>query len=214
LTSVKNILHLKLNFELVTMLLMSPNEDINLKGWQDIQENHMNIGSVVNPLMEEINDLKKSLEKIKDEMRKFEAFEGARGVFHLSEKVNDFESFLNSWKGELEKVEKSRVQKNSIKPMLVVFDALQRAEDFLKKTGKNQEVLSGIEDVTKLFEKQLITLGFSVIKPEKGDIFDPNKHIAVGTEDGPSGKIVKVYQIGISYEGKIMRAAEVSIGKN
>ncbi len=196
------------------MLLMSPNEEINLKGWQDIEENHLNIGSIVNPLMEEINDLKKSLEKIKDEMTTFESFEGARGVSHLSERVNNFESFLNSWKGELEKVEKSRVQKNSIKPMLVVFDALQRAEDYLKKTGKNQEVLSGIEDVTNLFEKQLTTLGFSAIRPEKGDIFDPNKHIAVGTEDGPKGKIVKIYQIGVSHEGKIMRAAEVSIGKN
>tara|TARA_B100000029_G_scaffold197532_2_gene195645 strand:+ start:2719 stop:3300 length:582 start_codon:yes stop_codon:yes gene_type:complete len=193
---------------------MSPNEEINLKGWQDTQENHLNIGSVVNPLIEEINDLKNSLEKMKENMREFEAFEGARGVSHLSIKVDEFESFLHSWKGELDKVEKNRVQKESIKPMLVVFDALQRAEDYLRKTEKNQEVLSGIEDVTNLFEKQLITLGFSTLKPEKGDMFDPNKHIAVGTEEGPKGKIVKTYQMGISYQNKVMRPAEVSIGKN
>ena len=130
---------------------MSQNQEVHLKGWQDVEENPLNIGVVVEPLMQEINDLRMSLNKIKDEITRFEAFEGAKGVSHLSEKVHEFKSFLNSWKGELEEIEKKKVKRDSVKPMLVVVDALQRAEDYLKKTEKNKEVLSGIEDVTKLF---------------------------------------------------------------
>ncbi|MBT02176.1 nucleotide exchange factor GrpE [bacterium] len=193
---------------------MSQNQEVHLKGWQDVEENPLNIGVVVEPLMQEINDLRMSLNKIKDEITRFEAFEGAKGVSHLSEKVHEFKSFLNSWKGELEEIEKKKVKRDSVKPMLVVVDALQRAEDYLKKTEKNKEVLSGIEDVTKLFEKQLAKLGFSSITPEPGDLFDPNKHIALGTADGPKGKIIQVYQSGWEYEGKVIRASEVSIGKN
>ncbi|MBD62085.1 nucleotide exchange factor GrpE [bacterium] len=193
---------------------MSQNQEVHLKGWQDVEENPLNIGTIVNPLMQEISDLRASLNQIKDEITRFEAFEGATGVAHLSEKVHEFKSFLNSWKGELEEVEKKKIKRDSVKPMLVVVDALERAEGYLKKTEKNKEVLSGIEDVTKLFEKQLAKLGFSAISPEAGDIFDPNKHIALGTADGPKGKIVQVYQSGWEYEGKVIRASEVSIGKN
>ncbi|MBC8514712.1 nucleotide exchange factor GrpE [bacterium] len=183
-----------------------------LADWSDQEKDPLEIGSLVQPLLDEIASLRTSLALMQEEIARFEAFEGARGVESLTQRVNHFEAFLGDWKGELAETAQKKVQRESVRPLLAGVDALVRARDFLATTKEGSDALSGIGEVISLFDQLLSPYGFSPIEPSSGSSFDPTVHLGMGKEKGKEGKVVRVLQRGWHHGGKLMRPAEVTVG--
>ena len=183
-----------------------------LADWEDVPENPLGIGALVTPLLKEIADLRAALSSLRDEVLRFEAFEGARGVALLSERVDAFESFLGEWKGDLASHAERRIQREAVRPLLAGVDALVRAQEHLRSTDASPEALQGIGEVVSLFDQVLSPSGFTPIEPLAGEVFNPECHQAMGLEKGDGAKVVRLCQRGWSFLGKVIRPAEVIVG--
>ena len=72
--------------------------------------------------------------------------------------------------------------------------------------------LLGIKAVQTLWEQAAVVAGLERIKTDGA--FDPNKHDAVGEEEGgESGTIIRTTQDGWMLNGKVLRPAKVVIAK-
>ena len=103
-------------------------------------------------------------------------------------------------KGRMEVVEK-------ILPVLDNFD--------LAKAHLDADNLKAFEMVQNQFLEILSNLGVEILNP-KGQEFDATTMNALSTMDygeENSGKVVEVYKKGYAYGGKVIRYAEVLVGK-
>jgi molecular chaperone GrpE len=106
---------------------------------------------------------------------------------------------------------------NIIADLLVLLDDFQRAIDSTKKEEKTE--LNTFVEGIEMIEKQFIDLLFKkygVIKYcEQGEEFDPNIHSAMMAVEGDYDKeeIVEIFRKGYKLHDRVIRAAEVKIGK-
>ncbi|HOV14087.1 MAG TPA: nucleotide exchange factor GrpE [Spirochaetota bacterium] len=105
---------------------------------------------------------------------------------------------------------------NIVGDLLTILDDFQRAID----SGKSGSVdFSNYQTGIEMIEKQFIELLFKkygVSKfGEKGEEFDPNKHSAMLMEEGDfkQEEIIEVFRSGYSLHDRVIRAAQVKIGK-
>lgn len=105
---------------------------------------------------------------------------------------------------------------NIVGDLLTILDDFQRAID----SGKSGNIdFENYKIGVEMIEKQFLDLLFKkygVVKfAEKGEEFDPNKHSAMLMEEGNYDKeeIVEVFRSGYSLHDRIIRAAQVKIGK-
>ena len=110
---------------------------------------------------------------------------------------------------------RKRSQEEVITAILPVLDNLNRALDSAHMDdGTN--ILTGVEMVQRQFMSVLGSLGVSEIKTE-GEAFDPSLHDAFGTQevddDALDGKIITEHLKGYRTQEKVLRPAQVTVGK-
>lgn len=94
-----------------------------------------------------------------------------------------------------------------IVPVLDHFDqALKGAAD----QGESGGWLKGVEMATRELRRTLEESGLKTVQVEE---FDPNLHEAVEVVEGPSGKILKVVEMGYTLNDKVLKPAKVVVGK-
>ena len=94
-----------------------------------------------------------------------------------------------------------------------IDDVLEQALKSAKSGGKVEDIIIGLDMITKEFSKMLKEEGVEEIICEK---FDPNVCEALDTVEGDDyedGAILEVYQKGYKMNGKLIRAAKVRVAK-
>lgn len=103
--------------------------------------------------------------------------------------------------------------------LLPVLDNLDRALDAATEDMRTQakDFFEGVEltrrELLNAFSKHKIEM----IKPEKGDKFDPNLHQAMfeaPVPDTENGSIIEVMQVGFTISGRLLRPAFVGVAKS
>jgi hypothetical protein len=124
-----------------------------------------------------------------------------RGVAKLAEQSGEDDSQL----------------KRLLKDLLGVLDALDRVEELVdKQPGAVPEgIRRGLLSVRQLLLETLVRRGLALI--EIGNVFNPHEQMAMGTEPCPGkadGGISRVLLNGYTYQGKLLRTAQVVVVKN
>lgn len=99
---------------------------------------------------------------------------------------------------------------------LGVLDNIDRALETAKSADSNsaEDVLRGIEMISKQTSDVLAKIGVEEIECKKGDLFDPTMHEAVMHIDDESlgeGVISAVFAKGYKYKDKVIRHAVVQV---
>lgn len=110
---------------------------------------------------------------------------------------------------------RTRAKEDAIIEFLPVLDNLDRA---LSVAGEDpSSIVKGVEMVHRQFINALENLGVSAINA-KGETFDPSLHNATGTEQvedpGLDGKVINVMLGGWRTKDRVLRPAQVTVGKN
>lgn len=99
----------------------------------------------------------------------------------------------------------------SIMPVIDHFD-LALALDPQKTSAK--QVIDGVTMIKDELLRVLSQHGIALVRPGRGDAFDPVSHKAivhVPADGVPSGSVVATLRIGYAMNGRVVRPAEVSI---
>ncbi|MEE2751953.1 MAG: nucleotide exchange factor GrpE [Myxococcota bacterium] len=119
---------------------------------------------------------------------------------------------------ERQKREVNEVQHNTAdkicKSVLPVLDNLDRATQHVPDGFEDDQFVQGLLMTLGQLESALNQVGLQRITTELGDAFSPEKHEAiarVSNPDFPPGTIVEVLQEGFSLNGRLLRAARVSV---
>lgn len=107
---------------------------------------------------------------------------------------------------------------NILKDLLEVVDNFERTMGFISNSEDQniKNIAIGIEMIQKQLLETLEKHGLKQVKA-LGEVFDPNFHEAMGTEEVEGAKdeeIVKVHQNGYSLNERLVRPAKVVIAKN
>ena len=97
--------------------------------------------------------------------------------------------------------------------LLPVVDDLERAIESLDSGCDNDEALKGVRLIYGKLKSTLQAEGLETIEC-KGKRFDPNFHEAVvvtKTSEGTEGEIVKDFQKGYTFKGKLVRPSKVEV---
>jgi molecular chaperone GrpE len=124
----------------------------------------------------------------------------------------DFENFRK--RSEKEKRDYLEWGKEKILlKQISIDDVLEQALKSAKSGGKVEDIIIGLEMVTKEFSKMLKEEGVEEIKCET---FDPQFCEALDTVESQEedGKILEIYQKGYTMNGRLIRAAKVKVAKN
>lgn len=168
------------------------------------------------PVMEEIDneatanisDEIKKLTKKYDEIKK--ANETQKEMY--LRKVADFDNFkkrMEKEHGELVKYANEKV----LEDLFPVIDSLEMTLAHVE--DEDDPIAKGVNLILKQFLRMLEKHGVKQIAGE-GEEFDPNLQEAIGTEkskDVKSGHVVKVHRKGYTLNGKLIRAAMVTVAE-
>jgi len=103
--------------------------------------------------------------------------------------------------------------------LLPVYDNLRRALAAVtdEQRGSDAALIEGVEltlrELSKVFEKH----GITVIRPEIGDAFDPQRHEAMFEAPLPNtraGEIIQVMTDGFLLYDRLLRPAQVGVSSN
>ena len=103
-----------------------------------------------------------------------------------------------------------------IQSLIPTFDNFDRALETDPTKTDAAGVLKGMQMVHEQILKVLSDNSVEVISPQPGDPFDPNLHQALMQQPDDryeQATVVQVYQRGYSVHGRILRPAQVVVGK-
>lgn len=123
----------------------------------------------------------------------------------LARALADYDNLAKRTQGEQENISKV-AQAKVILRFLPVFDMLINAQAHLKDEG--------LELVIEEFKVALADLEVEQIRAEVGDQFNPELHEAVDVREGEEGKIMEVVKSGYTMDDKILRHAQVVVGRS
>lgn len=132
--------------------------------------------------------------------------------YYLAADVENQKKRFQREKEEIAKFGSERM----IRDLLEVVDNLERTIDMLKfdQDPKVKNIVFGVDMVKKQFADVLSKSGLQEVKTD-GE-FDPNFHEAMGqveAEGKKPGQIVSVQQKGYILNGRLTRAAKVTVAK-
>jgi molecular chaperone GrpE len=123
---------------------------------------------------------------------------------------------FNNYKRRVEREMKDN-QQNATSATLIallpILDDFERAMANLPEEMKGQPWLEGIAAIQRKFMKLLDDSGITIIDPV-GEVFDPNRHEALGTDVGSnveSGHITVTLQKGYANGDRVLRPALVRV---
>ena len=119
---------------------------------------------------------------------------------NLEQRVNQGRSELTSFVGA-----------ELVRRLLPVLDHLEQALSGISEEEKNSGWVKGVELAVKEFNQILLSEGLDEIAAD--GLFDPSLHEAVDTTEGDDNKILKVVRKGYNLNGKVIRPAQVVVGR-
>lgn len=119
---------------------------------------------------------------------------------NLEKRVSEGRSELTSFMGA-----------ELVRRLLPVVDHLEQALSGISEQEKQSGWVKGLELAVKEFEQVLTQEGLEQIVAEGP--FDPSLHEAVDTKEGEDNKILEVVRKGYNLNGKVLRPAQVVVGK-
>ncbi len=101
-----------------------------------------------------------------------------------------------------------------ITELLPVVDHFTEAIKYIPADQQSQDWVMGIMHIKKQLDDFLQAEGLERVAQE-GDVFDPNIHEAIKTEEqaGMTDKVVEVVRQGYRFKERLIRAARVVVGK-
>ena len=103
-----------------------------------------------------------------------------------------------------------------IQSLLPILDNFDRALEVDPAKTDAASMLKGMQLIKELLMKALADQHVQVIKPQPGDPFDPNLHQALMQQPDDrytEPTIVQLYQPGYLHHDRILRPAQVVVGK-
>lgn len=101
-----------------------------------------------------------------------------------------------------------------VKDILEPLDDIARFAHVDPAVTDSTTLAEGVAMVERKLEKTLRSAGLEPMNPV-GEPFDPARHEAVGTEPAPTpdedGSVGRVYQIGYTFKGQLLRPARVVV---
>ncbi len=108
----------------------------------------------------------------------------------------------------------SRGKAELVKEILEPMDDIARFAHVDPAATDSTTIVEGVAMVERKLDKTLRAAGLEVVNPV-GESFDPSRHEAVGTEPAESpdedGTVGKVYQVGYTFRGQLLRPARVVV---
>ena len=139
----------------------------------------------------------------------------------LEQRVADLENQLKRAVADYQNLEKRVSEGRSeltnfvggelIKRLLPVLDHLEQALSGVSEQEKQSGWVKGVELAVKEFKQVLQSEGLEEISAD--GVFDPALHEAVDTRQGEDNKILEVIRKGYTLNGKVIRAAQVVVGR-
>ena len=126
----------------------------------------------------------------------------------------DFDNFRKRTRKDLEQAER-RGRETMLRDLLPVIDNLERAVEASLDVQDIAAVRNGIQMVLKLFDDTASRIELTRVAAT-GARFDPNLHDALQqleTTDYPPGTVIRVYQHGYMFGGKLLRPAMVVVAR-
>lgn len=120
---------------------------------------------------------------------------------NLEKRVSEGRSELTSFMGA-----------ELVRRLLPVVDHLEQALSGMSEQDKQSGWVKGVELAVKEFEQVLASEGLEKIAAE--GLFDPALHEAVDTQEGDDNIILKVVRKGYNLNGKVLRPAQVIVGRS
>ena len=191
------------------------------------EDDKIKVKRVEDELFEKIN--KEDKEKIIHEYIKL-LKENEKAKKHIKDKEIETNEYLDKYRralAEMENLRKRTVLEkqdalkyanfNIISDLLVVLDDFQRAIDSAKADEKMElkHFIEGVDMIEKQFA-DLLFKKYGVIRfCEINDEFDPKIHLAMMAEQGEyeNEKVLEVFRKGYLLHDRVIRPAEVKIGK-
>jgi molecular chaperone GrpE (heat shock protein) len=138
------------------------------------------------------------------------------GLSRVGEDIDGLKAELRRLFGKVEDVADLDPIRSAIEGFLEVADSCERVLASARSTeGIPESVVTGVESIYRLLLAKLKKFGVEPI-PES-EMFDPNRHMAIGTVKDPAkpdGAISQVQVSGYTLGGKILRAAQVVVVRN
>ena len=119
---------------------------------------------------------------------------------NLEKRVSEGRSELTSFMGA-----------ELVRRLLPVLDHLEQALKGMSETDKQSGWAKGVELAVKEFEQVLQSEGLEQIAADGQ--FDPSLHEAVDTHEGENDIILEVVRKGYNLNGKVLRPAQVVVGR-
>lgn len=152
-------------------------------------------------LEEALKEMEKRVEELEEEKERYEK---------MAKKFKaDFENYKKK-QGERKKRWQEKAEKDLAKDLISVMDNLERA---IMSANEDSSVIQGVKMVADQLYNSLEKRGLQRINAE-GEEFDPRLHNAVDTtEHEKENHVVKAKRKGYLYKDKVLREAEVVVGK-
>ncbi len=99
-----------------------------------------------------------------------------------------------------------------MRQLLPVIDDMERAFNMVDPQFKDSTWVEGFRIIQRNLQEILRSHGCTEIEC-LGKAFDPNLHEAVAYEDGDEGMVVSEHRKGYTIKDKVLRAAQVTVGK-
>jgi molecular chaperone GrpE len=146
----------------------------------------------------------------------------AVGLDKVAEQLRSLEVRLRPLGELLSRGEEDGKVKRLLEGLLDVIDALDRVFELMERPQAeasapsiSQGVMTGLRAVYQLLLTALKRAGLEPM--ETGDVFDPHRHLAMGTEPNPglpNGAISRVLLNGYMWNGQVFRTAQVVVVRN
>jgi molecular chaperone GrpE len=168
---------------------------------QQVDETEEAIAEEVDPILSEVEDLKKQVDQMEDKFLRASA---------------EIANITSRNRNERELLQKYRSQ-DLAKKVLPALDNLERAMAIEAKDEHSQNLKKGVEMVLESLRHALKEEGIEEI-PAKGETFDPTLHQAVQTMPAQEGQeadtIIEELQKGYKLYDRVLRPSMVIVAQN
>jgi molecular chaperone GrpE len=157
------------------------------------------------------NKLREQLVQLQDKYDKAMEANKAQSNMYLA-KAAEFENFRKRLQKEHDEFSKYANEK-LITELLPIIDSLEQTLDHAPQ--EDDPFVKGVALIYKQVIQTLTKFGVEIILGE-GDDFDPHRQEAIGTEnnkDFEADKVIKVHRTGYLLNGKVIRAALVTVNQ-
>lgn len=129
----------------------------------------------------------------------------------LKQKIAELEEEGNKSRERISKDLEKRFEEKVDKIIYDLFDIFESIEKAVELSSEDQKTKEGLEIIKNSLEKFLEKNNVEKIDPI-GEDFDPNEMEALQIAEGEKNKVISVFQKGYKRNGKVLKAAKVSVG--